>query len=323
MPIVAVCGQCSKRYTLDDKFAGRKVKCRTCNSQFVVPAEDATVVADPDAAPPPAPSEDEDVLEMKTEFRKRASMPTITEERGDEGGGDAEDPKPERATRSLERKRGSRYRKKSHWKLKAMAALVLLAGAAIGAGMIFVPKNMARKWERTKAFWGTDLLAYLGEIFSVDMALERAGSPEPESPAEKPSGPPAGAAVVLRGRITAVQPGIAGGDPSGCTVTTAEGPEYRLMLPAPSARLAAIATALAGGTPGPSVAVKGTLAANGLDGNRLTQVDAADLMEAEPDAIAGKPGLEVWAVGDSAAGGAEGASEGPGNGEGEAPAGGE
>lgn len=329
MPIVAVCGQCSKRYTLDDKFAGRKVKCRTCNSQFVVPAEDATVVADPGAAAPPDPPPDDDVLEMKTEFRKRASMPTITEERPEDEGGGGDEGKRERGgTRSLERKRGSRYRKKSRWKWKAFATLVLLAGAAIGAGVIFVPKNMARKWERTKAFWGSDFVGYLGEIFSVDMALERAGTPEPEAAPDQPAGPPAGTAVVLRGRITAVQPGVAGGDPTACTVTTAEGPTYRLMLPAPSARLAEIAAALAGGTPGPAVAVKGALAANGLDGNKLTQVDVAELTEAEPAAIDGKPGLEVEGAAAAPAGETPPADGGPPaepaeGGEGEAPAGGE
>ena len=51
MPIVAVCGNCSKRYTLDDKFAGKSVKCRTCKETFSVPGEDDPTVLAADASP--------------------------------------------------------------------------------------------------------------------------------------------------------------------------------------------------------------------------------------------------------------------------------
>ena len=44
---------------------------------------------------------------------------------------------------------------------------------------------------------------------------------------------------------------------------------------------------------GPVVEIAGTLAKNGQDQNKLTQVDAPEWNEVEADAIDGKPGFEV------------------------------
>jgi hypothetical protein len=118
MPIVAVCGNCSKRYTLDDKFAGKSVKCRTCKESFDVPGDDDTTLM-ADASPPGASDSgkvrrtttskrkkrkgrggggaDDDVLELRTEFAKRAAAPTIEEPRTDSEEG---------STKSFERATG-------------------------------------------------------------------------------------------------------------------------------------------------------------------------------------------------------------------------
>lgn len=315
MPIVAVCGQCSKRYTLDDKFAGRKVKCRTCNSSFVVPAEEPTLVNAPEPEPepepdPPAPDPTatlgEDILELRTEFKERGQMATISEDKP-EGGETRTLGK--RGTRGTERKKRSRYRKKSHWKLKTFVGLIVILGLLIGAGMIFAPKNMARKWQVTKEFWGTSFTGYLKEMVSIDMALEKGDATEtPEETPEEPAGPPAGSDVIVRGTVVAVSPGVAGKDPTTFTVKTGEGAEYRGVLSEPSERLAAIAKSLEDEEDGPTVTLTGKLAKNTATGE-MTQVEVSG-MDEEAE-IGGKPGFEVvgGAKKDDEAGGSDEAEE--------------
>jgi len=53
MSISIACSACGKVYKLDDRFAGKRVKCNKCGSTFSVPAEVAG--SEPEAPPPPPP----------------------------------------------------------------------------------------------------------------------------------------------------------------------------------------------------------------------------------------------------------------------------
>jgi len=319
MAIVAVCGNCSKRYTLDDEFAGKQVKCRTCKESFEVPgSDDSTLMAD--ASPPgsddsgrakrrrtttgkkkkPAskretkpkarPEKDEDVLELRTEFAKRAAAPTIEE--GREGSQDASTKAFDRATgRSAKGGGGGgrrRYKKKSRWLLKSFVALVVLLGLTIGAGAIFLPKNMALKWEKTKAFWGTGLVQWGTDMIAVDMELESAEAAVDDDTPDEPEGPPAGSAVTVRGVIVAVEAGTAGRDPSTFKVRGSNDVVYRIVLPDPNAALGDIKQQLIKDeASGPSVEVTGTLAKNPFD-SKMTQVEQPQWVQKEPADIEGK-----------------------------------
>ncbi|MHC5018988.1 MAG: hypothetical protein ACYTGX_02520 [Planctomycetota bacterium] len=312
MPIVAVCGNCSKRYTLDDKFAGKSVKCRTCKESFEVPGDDDTTLM-ADASPPGASGggkvrrtttskskkrkgrggggPDDDVLELRTEFAKRAAAPTIEEPRGESA--ESSSKSFDRATgRSSKSDRGTRkrYKKKKRWLLKGFVALIVLLGLAIGVGVIFVPKNMAKKWDQTKAFWGTGLKQWALDMVTIDTALEsaeEAPTPEEEAAAE-PEGPPAGSTVIVRGVIVAVERGSAGRNPSTFKVKGSNGVVYRIVLDDPSDALADIKGNLQpDGEDGPSVEVRGTLAKNPFD-SKMTQVEQPSWAQKEPADIEGQ-----------------------------------
>src|SRR5687768_12994324 len=42
MPIVAECDDCRKRYSVDDRMAGKRVKCKNCGNVFTIPGRSAT-----------------------------------------------------------------------------------------------------------------------------------------------------------------------------------------------------------------------------------------------------------------------------------------
>ncbi len=323
MPIQAVCDHCSKRYSLDDSFAGRTVKCRTCHQSFTVPGPVAGGDADatPVAGRSPRPrGGGDDVLELKTEYAERASMPTITEPRDTEpaGGGDAcpqcgtpNPPGTKRCGKCGKRlilpgakgggddegaPRKSRYKRKSRWMLKLSVLAIVLAGGAIGAGTFLAPRNMEKKWEATKAFWGGSFLDYLSALASFDMSLEGAPKPaEPEAaPAEAtpaPEGPAEGAKVCVRGQVSAVEPGEAGNAPAKFVIQGTGGKTYRIVLGGPDVRLEQFRTDLGAGKPGPWGEAVGKLVKHSLDGT-LNQVEAESFLVVEASALEGKPTLE-------------------------------
>jgi hypothetical protein len=101
---------------------------------------------------------------------------------------------------------------------------------------------MAKKWEQTKAFWGTGLKQWALDMVSIDTALESAEegpTPEEEAAAE-PEGPPAGSTVVVRGVIVAVERGSAGRNPNTFKVKGSDDVVYRIVLDDPSEALADI-----------------------------------------------------------------------------------
>ena len=53
MAIAATCPQCGKRYNLDDALAGKKAKCKQCQSVFRISAEPAAAIT---TTPAPAPA---------------------------------------------------------------------------------------------------------------------------------------------------------------------------------------------------------------------------------------------------------------------------
>ncbi|MCI0341042.1 MAG: zinc ribbon domain-containing protein [Planctomycetales bacterium] len=323
MPIQAVCDHCSKRYSLDDSFAGRTVKCRTCHQSFTVPGPVAG--GDADATPvagrsPRARGGGDDVLELKTEYAERASMPTITEPAGGGDGcpqcGTPNPPGTKRCGKCGKRlilpgspggkggddeggARKSRYKRKSRWTLKLAILFLFLAGGAVAAGYFLAPRNMERKWEATKAFWGTSFLEYLSQLASFDMSLEGGAQPakpeEPETPAaETPpvaAGPAEGAKVWVRGQVSAVEPGEAGGAPMKFALQGTGGKSYRIVLSEPSQRLEQIRTDLGAGKPGPWGEAVGTLGKHTLEGT-LNQVAAESFLAVEASALEGKPTIE-------------------------------
>jgi hypothetical protein len=72
MPIVTTCGECGKSYRVDDKFAGKKAKCKACGAAMVVPT--------PPPPPPVAKTSDDDfdfgaLADMEGSAKVDASAP--------------------------------------------------------------------------------------------------------------------------------------------------------------------------------------------------------------------------------------------------------
>jgi hypothetical protein len=72
MAIVTTCGQCGKSYRVDDKFAGKKAKCKACGAAMVVPT--------PPPPPPVAKKSDDDfdfgaLADMEGSAKVDASAP--------------------------------------------------------------------------------------------------------------------------------------------------------------------------------------------------------------------------------------------------------
>lgn len=91
MAISFECGDCAKKYKVDARFAGKKIKCKECDATMTIPA------ADPSEAPPKSDLFDDwDVPESRS--ATKASKPA-DDDFADDDMGEAASPPP-RVTRS-------------------------------------------------------------------------------------------------------------------------------------------------------------------------------------------------------------------------------
>lgn len=92
MAISFACADCAKKYKVEAKFAGKKIKCKECDATMTIPA------ADPSEAPPKSDLFD-DWDTPATKPAKKAAKPVEDYEEEDDMGERAEAPPP-RVTRS-------------------------------------------------------------------------------------------------------------------------------------------------------------------------------------------------------------------------------
>ena len=70
-----VCSQCSHRYRVDEKYVGRRIKCRNCGSPMLVAASDVATAFGPPPAAASAAAVAAVIKDVKTD--SAATVPTF------------------------------------------------------------------------------------------------------------------------------------------------------------------------------------------------------------------------------------------------------
>lgn len=135
MAIATNCPNCNAKFNLADELEGKTVKCKRCQSSFVVPSADAIASKPPRSSARDDDDEDEDDRDRSAPPPLRKSRRRDEDEDDDDRDDEEEDEEPRRRRprrRSEERERRGRRKAKGG---SSMMAIVLVL---VGVGVLFL-----------------------------------------------------------------------------------------------------------------------------------------------------------------------------------------